>query len=531
EPTSTPPPEPTSTPLPSTPAAPTSTPAPTPTSTPIPCIPSGDGSAIQAALNGPGAEAILCPSARFMLTSTIVFNDVNQKLYTQGFPTDDTRAFIKVAHESVVEGINAGNQSGAELRNVIIDGSRPEYGTGLGGLIEWGGSATGQIVEYVKAYEPRGWSVLVVGEGPEPRCSDATIRYNELGPGGRAEYIFADGISLACRNSLVEHNVITDVTDGGIVIFQAPGSLIANNTIRSENRIMFYGISMVDYGPYDGDFRGTRVIGNTLEANGALMRHGIDMGVGVVCSPDAEIVEINYGAVVNDNVLKGDYMGYGFPIRGAKDWTAMGNIDLSNHLTPEVGNEMCFDSPVAPPDGFQLDAEQVAGEFQSEYQSVTFGTAGSMWPIQPIVSEECMGNLIGQDVLTAIRTQSSVPIWEALEATPQGPLLGRCVSVYEPPAFDTSADVMVVVEDCVPLCSNITLWNISEFATADTSNAKFIIQDFDVTCPGLPDSLAPDQKASCVINDYIAPGFQTLNWHGIPGNPASNWGITYPPEG
>ncbi len=45
------------------------------------------------------------------------------------------------------------------------------------------------------------------------------------------------------------------------------------------------GISMVDYGPFDGDFSGTLVIGNTLEARGALMRHGIDMGTAVGCGP------------------------------------------------------------------------------------------------------------------------------------------------------------------------------------------------------------------------------------------------------
>lgn len=67
-----------------------------------------------------------------------------------------------------------------------------------------------------------------------------------------------------------------DATDGDIVIFQARGSLVARNVIRSETRVMYYGISMVDFGPFDGDFTGTRVIGNTLDASGALMRRAID---------------------------------------------------------------------------------------------------------------------------------------------------------------------------------------------------------------------------------------------------------------
>ena len=143
-------------------------------------------------------------------------------------------------------------------------------------------------MEWVKAYEPRGWSVLVLGHGDNLRCDGSIARNNELGPAGRAEYMIADGISLACRNSTVTNNTITDATDGGIVIFQAPGSLVANNMIVADERVMFYGISMVDTGPYDGDFSGTCVTGNVIDARGALIRHGIDMGPYVGCIPEEE---------------------------------------------------------------------------------------------------------------------------------------------------------------------------------------------------------------------------------------------------
>jgi hypothetical protein len=39
----------------------------------------------------------------------------------------------------------------------------------------------------------------------------------------------ADGISLACSNSIVSGNTIVDATDGMIVIFEAPGSQITDN--------------------------------------------------------------------------------------------------------------------------------------------------------------------------------------------------------------------------------------------------------------------------------------------------------------
>ena len=188
------------------------------------CIPSGDHTDIQNALTDIGSAAVLCPGAVFELGESINFTADSQSIYTEGFPTDSTRALLKVAHQDVVTAIEPQNWSYLTLSHVIIDGNRPEFGVGYGALIEWGSSGTGNVVEWVRAYEPWGWSVIHIGEGDDLQCDGAVIRYNEFGPSGRAEYGLGDGISLACRNSVVEHNTIVDVTDGGIVVFQAPGS-------------------------------------------------------------------------------------------------------------------------------------------------------------------------------------------------------------------------------------------------------------------------------------------------------------------
>lgn len=45
----------------------------------------------------------------------------------------------------------------------------------------------------------------------------------------------ADGISLACLNSVVSNNIITDATDGAIVIFSSEGNQVVNNTIIASN--------------------------------------------------------------------------------------------------------------------------------------------------------------------------------------------------------------------------------------------------------------------------------------------------------
>jgi len=51
---------------------------------------------------------------------------------------------------------------------------------------------------------------------------------------------------------------------------------------------MFYGISMEDYGPFEGDFTGTVVTGNVIDAAGAMIRRGISMGPYVGCVPEEE---------------------------------------------------------------------------------------------------------------------------------------------------------------------------------------------------------------------------------------------------
>jgi hypothetical protein len=441
-----------------------------------PCIPSGDESDIQRALLDPGDVAELCPNSFFALRETIYFTADDQAMYTRGNPTDQTRAMLRVSDSSIATAVSANNFARIHLSHVEIDGNRPVLGIADGGLIEWGGNGEGTLVEWVMAYEPRGWSVLILGHGDDHVCTGAIARNNELGPAGRPEYIIADGISLACRNSIVTDNTIVDVTDGGIVIFQAPGSLVANNTIRAESRILFYGISMVDSGPYAGDFTGTRVIGNTIDAAGALIRHGIDMGPFVGCIPEGEIesrvVPRSRGATVNENVLRGTQMGYGLVAAGVEDWEMQGNRDESTHLPPEHLGD-CFGREVEPPKGFQFDGRNSAGRFQSEFEDAVLGFGSSIWPLHTMVSEACVGSLIGESRLEEIRAGHAGPLWPALEASPGGELIERCIRDHDLPVVPpTAIEIVFGLEPCSPLCAVVTLYNWTVNVVADISNAR-----------------------------------------------------------
>ncbi len=542
-------PTPTSAQTPDPTAASTATPAPAATltaakaptgggSTPTPattleiadCIPSGDHTSIQNALTGPGSKAVLCPNAVFELGEAVFFTDDNQEIYTQGFPRDDSRALLRVVGKKLAVAVSAEGNDFVSLQNVIIDGNHPQLGLAEGALINFGRGveghdAEGHVVEWVKAYEPRGWAVIYFG-GP---CRGAVARNNEIGPGGQALFLVADGISLECHDAVVENNTIIDVTDGGIVIFQSPGALIANNTIRAETRIMIYGISMEDYLPLEGDFTGTRVTGNVIDAAGAMIRSGIGMGPHVGCIPDGEAIRRSRGAIVTGNTLMGDHMAYGFVIGGVEDWTVTGNVDLSTHLVPVVTAD-CFGNIVDPPAGFQFNPMTSSGIFQAEFEAAVLGGTREMWPFQPVISESCLRDLIGAEVFEDIKAGNRGEVGSALEAAPNGERMGQCFSVYKPPGFsDLPGDVGLQVLPCAPLCARLRLFNLSETNVADLQRAEFLLDDILVPCHGLPASLEPGEESHCTIEDFVIPGFHVLSWYGFPAG-GGKWGFTYPFE-
>lgn len=94
-----------------------------------------------------------------------------------------------------------------------------------------GGANSGQLIEYVRSYDPRSWSCLHIVEGGL-KCNNVTVQNNDIGPCGTDTFgQWADGISFSCKNGIVKNNLVNNPTDGGIVLFGSPGTLVENNTI------------------------------------------------------------------------------------------------------------------------------------------------------------------------------------------------------------------------------------------------------------------------------------------------------------
>jgi parallel beta-helix repeat protein len=320
------------------------------------------------ALTGTGV-ANLCPGAVFDLTGPVSFSSDNQEIRTEGYPVDN-KALLRVKG-LFPTAINGKSRSGVKLKNIIVDGGRAPNGDGYtnehGALIVIGGNASGQVVDRVKAYEPRNWSTLQIIQGDVPsNCSNASITNNELGPAGQPDGTWADGISLGCINSTVSGNTITDATDGGIVIFGAPGSTVSGNTVVADTRRMLSGIALVDYAPFGGDFNGTVVANNYINAYKAQIVVAMPMGPrtwGCAASPR------NRGAQVINNMLDGNNMGYGFVADGVENWWLAGNVSHARHSGAPVTGAGCGGQPPVPPAAFLRgsDADNSFRMLQSEF--------------------------------------------------------------------------------------------------------------------------------------------------------------------
>jgi parallel beta-helix repeat protein len=327
------------------------------------CIASGDTAGITAALSGQGAAAVLCPGATYDLTAPITFTAPDQQIYTEGLPTDSTRATLVVDSASTGKlgstAIVGTNESGITVENIQVNGNRPALGQLSGGeaLIEIGGNASGQTVQNVNAYETRGWSTLHIFEGTVtnnvPTCQNAQILNNTISDAGLGiTDKWADGISLACGNSEVEDNTVTNATDGGIVIFGAPGSTISGNTVTAVSQQELGGINMVDFNPVNGNYTGTTVTDNVVDGEGAFIKVGIAIGPQIWgCG---FLTDTNHGGTVTGNTVEGENVGYGYAVGGVSGWTVTGNTDTARHVGVVATGTGCGSTTPSAPGAFQV---------------------------------------------------------------------------------------------------------------------------------------------------------------------------------
>ncbi|HEX2835425.1 MAG TPA: hypothetical protein VHW00_20605 [Thermoanaerobaculia bacterium] len=310
--------------------------------------------AINAALSaaGAGGTVYLCRSTVYPIQDTIQFTHADQTLLTEGFDTGNIvlseRAWLDINSSALTTAVRGHDVPGAHLKWIQVNGRRGRYGQGNGALIDFGGTTTvsatrSQLIHGGYFFDARGWSVLYVSAG-ELGCYGVEVSNNDVNTAGKPQAgAYADGISYQCRDGFVTGNYIRDVTDGGIVVFGAPGSVIADNRIEAIAQPMLGGINLVDDGPFvtengDGDYRGTRIHHNWVSATSKFIHVGIGSGPYVWDfnqnrTPACSMNRRNDGAYIHENTVTGAYMGYGYAVDGVKNWTiAADNVDTATHV-------------------------------------------------------------------------------------------------------------------------------------------------------------------------------------------------------
>ncbi|KAG9000569.1 hypothetical protein FRB90_011786 [Tulasnella sp. 427] len=302
------------------------------------------GNAIQQAIDelGPNATIYLPARTRWPVGCTLHLKP-HQEIATLGYPTDENEmAWLEAQKGCTGHLLKATGAPGVRIRNILFDGGREKYGYAKTNdcIVQLGGqNGFNQVIDRCIIRHPRQWSCLQAFQGGE----NVRITNNRLGPAGYDEDAedgghWADGISYAAQNGLVAGNLVVDATDGGIVIFGAPGTLVTSNTIVTRTRMGLGAINMVDYGPHDGNYLGTRVVHNTIRVEGSYLKIGIGQGCSVWFTPPHDKPrEYIRGAIVKRNLVTGPSsgtnpgrVGYAFPVSDVEGWTCVENEVAAN---------------------------------------------------------------------------------------------------------------------------------------------------------------------------------------------------------
>jgi hypothetical protein len=350
------------------------------------------GDDLQAVLDS-GEDLALQAGAVYEVTDTLTYKNPGQQIFTQDASYPSEYATLQIADKDLMMLINAGGVQGAVLERVICDGNRytlsvvPKPKIGGGGqpaMVHFGApGGDDQIVRNSVFINTRTWSTLkmhefasnmivennlFIGAGVDPRGNGRDFDEVPFG--------WADAISCAATDSVVRNNLIIDPTDVGVVLYGAPGTLVAGNVIASISRESLGGINLVDgfdFHAVEGkenyfSYEGAIIRGNYIDAFGARIHMAIPVGA-VVWVPHWR-GRIYVGGEVTNNTIAGGAAAYGIVAHGIEDWKITGNKSIAKYSgLAEFGDHK---NPPAGPAAYLFDEASVLNcELQSDFEPAT----------------------------------------------------------------------------------------------------------------------------------------------------------------
>ena len=300
------------------------------------------GAGLQAILDR-GEDVCLEPGRIYEIKKPLLFKKPGQKLITRNAKYLGEYAVLRIGDPGCGHLVNCFGIADTSIERVILDGNRYRFSANeekAPALVFVGGhDISGQRISHCVLMSPRGWSSLHIVEGAMGTVVESNLF---LGSGadsrgngreGRERKLtWTDAVSCGAAKSMIRDNIIIDATDGGIVVFGAPGTIVENNVIAAVSREALGGINLVDpIGCYaiDGDktrtsYRGTIVRNNLIDSAGARIHIALPIG-GLIWGPGNR-GHVLVGGEVTGNLLQGRAAGYGFAANGIDEFTVTGNI-------------------------------------------------------------------------------------------------------------------------------------------------------------------------------------------------------------
>ena len=195
----------------------------------------------------------------YEISKPLRFTTPGQSITTRGATRLSQYAVLRLAAADCGQIVHGNQVPDIVLERVVLDGNRDALSDGKAEklstpLVYFGGAgAKRQTVRHCVLTGTRTWSTFQLHEGAE----DLTVESNIIlgagtdprGNGREARergFAWSDGISCAARRTRLRDNLVIDATDGAIVLFGAPGSIVEDNVIATISRESLGAINMVD---------------------------------------------------------------------------------------------------------------------------------------------------------------------------------------------------------------------------------------------------------------------------------------------
>lgn len=341
----------------------------------------GSGAELQALLDDAAAgETVWLAQKAVVLLDDVLTIPKNVTLATTDLPRASQYALMgRLVRNASFDGPAVKLRNGAKLDSVWVDGQRSQFGffnhLSINAQL-FGGDGTS--VTDCRFSNTMGWStVQALGSAEGWSCAGATLTGNLITVYTSDHYdgTWADGLSVACENSLVADNHVIDATDVPIVLFRASPA-VQQSEVR-DNKVLNAGNSSYGGLVVDGlhslgqqhDFTGASVHDNLLWT-GSSVHYDIALSVGTRAW-FGHTSDIGTGASVSDNTTGGllTRVDAGIGVSGMLDTFVQGN-DL---LVTQVEVSACPTVNVGA--------------------SVTAGYAsGSIQPYTDLLIEGCIGH-------------------------------------------------------------------------------------------------------------------------------------------